>query len=257
MSSDEVVHHSIERGIATLTLDSPDNRNALSARLVGELGDRLAAAAADEGVRAIVLAHTGSTFCAGADLREAGSEGGPARGTTRMIGLMRSIVELPKPVLAKVEGHVRAGGMGLIGACDIVVAGPGSTFALTEVRLGLAPAMITLTLRGRLTPRALSRYYLTGESFDAVTAQSIGLITSAAADVDAELAHLCEALRKGSPQGLAEGKKLAAAATLAAFDSDAGALQALSQRLFESEQAREGMASFLEKRPAAWVAATQ
>ena len=255
--SDEVVHYAVERGIATVTLDSPENRNALSSRLVGQLSDHLATAGADRGVRAVVLTHTGSTFCAGADLREASSEGGPAKGTTRMIGLMRAVLELPKPVVARLDGNVRAGGMGVVGACDIAVASPKASFALTEVRLGLAPAMITLTLRGRLTQRALTRYYLTGQTFDAATAAAIGMVTSAPDDVDAEIAAICDALRKGSPQGLAESKKIASAATLAAFDIDAEPLQALSQRLFESDEAREGMLSFLEKRPPAWVVATE
>jgi enoyl-CoA hydratase len=251
----EIVHYGVDRGIATITLDSPKNRNALSAQLVGELDAHLQTASLDNAVRAVVLTHTGSTFCAGADLRESAAEGGPAKGTARMIALMRAIVELSKPVIASIDGNVRAGGMGIVGACDIVVVGPKTTFALTEVRLGLAPAMITLTLRGRLTERALSRYYLTGETFDPAAAEAAGLITVATDDVTAELDAICAALRKGSPQGLAESKRLATAATLAAFDTEATTLQALSQRLFESDEAREGILSFLEKRPPAWVVA--
>lgn len=253
--SDEVVHYGVERGIATITLDSPENRNALSSALVGQLSAQLQAAGEDSSVRAVVLTHTGTTFCAGADLRESAAEGGPAKGTTRMITLLRAIVELPKPVVASIDGNVRAGGMGIVGACDIVVVGPKTTFALTEVRLGLAPAMITLTLRGRMTERALSRYYLTGETFDPATAQAAGLITAAVEDVAAEVSSICDSLRKGSPQGLAESKKLSTAATIAAFDAEAADLQALSQRLFESAEAREGVLSFLEKRPPAWVQA--
>lgn len=251
--SDEVVHYTVDRGIATITLDSPENRNALSSALVGQLTAHLQAVGADDGVRAVILTHTGSTFCAGADLRESASEGGPAKGTARMIALMRAIVELPKPVLASIDGNVRAGGMGVIGACDMVVVGPKTTFALTEVRLGLAPAMITLTLRGRLTERAMSRYYLTGETFDPAMAQAAGLISAAVDDVATEVAAICDGLRKGSPQGLAESKKLTTAGTLAAFDAEAESLQALSQRLFESDEAREGMLSFLEKRPPRWA----
>ncbi|MBK3547662.1 enoyl-CoA hydratase-related protein, partial [Streptomyces sp. MBT60] len=150
-----------ERGIATLTLDSPANRNALSAALVGELRDALADCAADETVRAVVLAHTGSTFCAGADLKAPPDP-------EAFVGLMREIVALPKPVVARVTGHVRAGGLGLLAACDIAVAGEASSFALTESRLGLAPAVISLTLLPRVDRTAANRYYLTGERFDAV-----------------------------------------------------------------------------------------
>jgi enoyl-CoA hydratase len=160
-------------------------------------------------------------------------------------------------VVGRIDGHVRAGGMGMVGACDIVVVGPRTTFALTEVRLGLAPAIITLTLRGRMTERSLARYYLTGETIDPAAAQAAGLVTVAVDDVDAEVSALCDSLRKGSPQGLAESKKLTTTATLAAFDAEAAGLQALSQRLFESDEAREGVLSFLEKRPPVWVTATE
>ncbi|WP_416876583.1 enoyl-CoA hydratase-related protein, partial [Kitasatospora sp. SC0581] len=111
------------------------------------------------GVRAVVLGHTGKVFCAGADLSEATGDD-PTVGPRGLVALQRAIVECAKPVVAAVDGHVRAGGLGLLGAADLVVAGPQSTFAYTEVRLGLAPAVISLPLRARLDPRAASRYYL-------------------------------------------------------------------------------------------------
>jgi enoyl-CoA hydratase len=248
------VHYEVDRAIATITLDSPENRNALSSALVGELGTRLRAAADDPRVRAVVLTHTGTTFCAGADLKEQASEGGPAKGTRRMLALLGSIVELTKPVLAHVDGHVRAGGVGLIGASDIVVAGPRTTFAFTEVRLGLAPAIISLTTLGRMTERAASRYYLTGETFDARTAAAAGLVTVATDDPAAAVEEICTALRACSPQGLAETKPLTTAGARTAFDTNADALQRLSQRLFESDEAREGMLAFLQKRTPRWAA---
>src|SRR5438105_6067818 len=153
-----------ERGITTLTLDSPHNRNALSARLVAELHQALAEAAADDAVRAVVLTHTGTTFCAGADLSEA-TAGTATDGPLGLARLLRALVELPLPVVARVTGHVRAGGLGLLGACDLSVAGPDATFAFTEARLGLAPAVISLPLLPRLDARAAARYYLTGETF--------------------------------------------------------------------------------------------
>jgi enoyl-CoA hydratase len=250
----ELVHYSVDRLIATAVLDSPDNRNALSAQLVGELSAHLQTAAQDPDVRAVVLTHTGKTFCAGADLKESAAEGGLAEGTRRMIALLRTIVELPKPVLARIDGHVRAGGLGLAGACDIAVAGPASTFAFTEVRLALAPAIISLTTLGRMSERAAARYYLTGETFDAGQAAASGLITEAVEDVDAEIATITDALRACAPQGLAETKPLTTRATLAAFAEGAAELQALSARLFASADAREGMLAFLERRPPAWAA---
>jgi enoyl-CoA hydratase len=249
----EIVQYAPTHGIATITLDSPANRNALSARLIEELRAGLDRAAEDDGVRAVVLAHTGRTFCAGVDLREQVAEGGPAAGTKRLLALLRQIVDLPKPVIAQVDGHVRAGGVGLVGACDIAVAGPAATFAFTEVRIGLAPAIISLTTFGRLSERAAARYCLTGEVFDATAAAAAGLVTAAVPDAAVEVAAICGQLRGCAPQGLAETKLLTTRATRAAFDADADRIQALSQSLFESAQAREGMQAFLEKRPPAWA----
>ncbi|WP_329039905.1 enoyl-CoA hydratase family protein [Streptomyces sp. NBC_00178] len=235
-----------DRGVTTLTLDSPANRNALSARLVGELSEALAACADDDSVRAVVLTHTGNTFCAGADLTAPPE---PAA----FVGLMRAIVALPKPVVARVTGHVRAGGLGLLGACDISAAGPDATFALTESRLGLAPAVISLPLLPRLDPRAASRYYLTGERFDAAEAVRIGLVSIAGEDVDKALVPVLDGLRRASPQGLAASKELVTASVLRSFDSHAEDLIARSAALFASDDAREGMTAFLERRDPSWV----
>ncbi|MEV5580787.1 enoyl-CoA hydratase family protein [Streptomyces parvus] len=235
-----------ERGIATLTLDSPANRNALSAALVGELREALADRAADDTVRAVVLTHTGSTFCAGADLAAPPDP-------EAFVGLMREIVALPKPVVARVTGHVRAGGLGLLAACDIAVAGEGSSFALTESRLGLAPAVISLTLLPRVDRTAANRYYLTGERFDAAEAARIGLVTVAAEDVEKGLAPVLDGLRRASPQGLAASKELVTATVLRSFDQYAEDLIARSAALFASDEAREGMTAFLERRDPAWV----
>jgi enoyl-CoA hydratase len=249
----ELVHYDVERAIATITLDSPVNRNALSAQLVGELTAHLEAAAADGAVRAVVLTHTGTVFCAGADLREQAAEGGPEQGTQRMLGLLRTIVELPKPVVARLDGAVRAGGLGIVGACDIAVASDKASFAFTEVRLGLAPAIISLTTLGRMTERAAARYYLTGETFGAQAAADCGLITEAVDDLDAELATITDALWACSPQGLAETKPLTSRQARSAFAENGDEVQALSARLFASEEAREGMTAFLQKRPPRWV----
>lgn len=254
--TDTLVSYAVDGHVARITLDSPHNRNAMSARLVSQLHDGLRAAAADTAVRAVVLGHTGGTFCAGADLSEA-SGGDPYEAAVarskQMAALLRSIVECPTPVIAAVDGHVRAGGMGLVGACDIVVAGPRSTFALTEVRIGVAPAIISLTLLPKLDPRAAARYYLTGETFTAGRAADIGLVTITADDVGFAVNAVTADLAKASPQGLAASKALTTAAVLAGFDRDADRLAEESARLFVSEEAREGMLSFLEKRPPRWA----
>ncbi|MDK1472544.1 enoyl-CoA hydratase family protein [Streptomyces sp. 549] len=241
------MHRTDDRGVAVLTLDSPHNRNALSTRLVAALRDHLTAAGGDDSVRAVLLTHTGNTFCAGADLRDGG--GSPAD----LVDLLRTLVELPRPVVAAVDGHVRGGGLGLVGACDLAVASHRATFAFTEVRIGVVPAVISLPLLPRLDPRAASRYYLTGERFDAAEAARIGLITAAGENTSHALEPMLSALRRGSPQGLAEAKRLVTAEVLRAFDRDSDSLASLSARLFGSPEAREGMTAFLERRDPAWA----
>jgi enoyl-CoA hydratase len=273
---DTLVEYTVNEHVARLTLNSPHNRNALSSTLVSQLHQGLRDAAADPAVRVVVLGHTGNTFCAGADLRgdreggAAGRSGSPpsasegsaasadpaeatAQRSREMAALLRAIVEAPLPVIVAVDGHVRAGGMGLVAAADIAVAGPRSTFALTEARIGVAPAIISLTLLPKLSARAAARYYLTGETFDAATAAAIGLITVAADDIDAALASLVADIGRGSPQGLAASKALTTAAVLDGFDRDAERLGLESARLFVSDEAREGMLAFLEKRLPRWA----
>jgi enoyl-CoA hydratase len=251
-----LVHYTVEGSVARLTLDSPDNRNALSTTLVHQLHQGLTDATEEAGVRTVVLGHTGGTFCAGADLAEAAGRdpGDVAVDRAReLTHLLRRILELPMPVIGAIDGHVRAGGLGLVGACDIVVAGPTSTFALTEARIGVAPSIISLTLLPKMTTRAASRYFLTGEKFGPREAADIGLITIAADDVAATVAALTAAIGKASPQGLAASKALTTAPILEGFDRDADALTEQSTRLFVSEEAREGMLAFLQKRPPKWA----
>ncbi|MFD0210762.1 enoyl-CoA hydratase family protein [Streptomyces hirsutus] len=234
------------RGVETLSLDVPERRNALSAALVAELADALTDAGRDGGVRAVVLTHTGNTFSAGADLRDP-----PA--PQDLTGLLKQLLELPKPVVARVTGHVRAGGLGLLGACDIAAASDAATFAFTEVRIGVAPAVISLPLLPRTDPRALARYYLTGERLDAAEAVRTGLLTAYGEDVDEVLAPVLDGLRRAAPEALAETKRLLTARVLETFDRDAADLTALSARLFSSATAREGMTAFLERRDPEWT----
>jgi enoyl-CoA hydratase len=253
MTDTELVHVAIDGGIATITLDSPHNRNALSHQLVAELTDRLHVAAAAPDLRAVVLTHTGTTFCAGADLSEAST--GPMTGTASgLLALLRLIVETPQPVIASIDGNVRAGGVGLLGACDIVVAGPRSSFAITEARLGLAAAVISVTVLPRLDERSAARYYLTGATFDAAEAQRIGLVTIATDDLDGAVATLTADLRKASPQGLVASKRLANREVREAIERHGEEMVELSARLFASEEAHEGMTAFLERRAPRWSA---
>lgn len=251
-----LVHYTVDGNVARLTLDSPHNRNALSTALVEQLLQGFSDAADEPGVRVVVLGHTGGTFCAGADLSEAAGQdpGDIAVDRAReMTKLLRAILELPLPVIGAIDGHVRAGGMGLIGACDLVVAGAQSSFALTEARIGVAPSIISLTLLAKMTPRAAGRYFVTGEKFGAAEAADIGLITVATDDVAESVAALAGEIVKGSPQGLATSKALTTASILRGFDADAEALTQQSARLFVSDEAREGMMAFLQKRPPSWM----
>ncbi|MFJ2771882.1 enoyl-CoA hydratase family protein [Streptomyces sp. NPDC087300] len=234
------------RGVPTVTLDLPERRNAISADLLGALAGTLGRLGEDPGTRAILLTHTGTTFCAGADLKDPPD---PAA----FVALLRQLVELPKPVVARVTGHVRAGGLGLLGACDLAVAGPGSTFAFSEVHIGVAPAVISMPLLPRVDPSAASRYYLTGERFDGAEAARIGLVTAYADDPDSTVQALLDGVRAAAPGALAETKKLLTAKVLDAFDDHSDALIALSARLFGSAEAREGMAAFFERRERPWA----
>jgi enoyl-CoA hydratase len=232
--------------VLTVTLDSPANRNALSRRLVAELRDALTAAATAGTAHAVLLTHTGTTFCSGAALDEM-RDGDPADGTRNMLDLFRQLLTLPIPVVARVDGAARAGGLGVLGACDVVLASARSTFAFTEVRLGLAPAVICLPLRPLLTARAAARYFLTGETFDAATAAQIGLVTAAGEDLDALASHVLDGLRRADPQGLRETKPLTTGDRLAAIEDEGAAMGQLSARLFASEVARSHFSAFFEK----------
>ncbi|MGI8578550.1 MAG: enoyl-CoA hydratase family protein [Nocardioidaceae bacterium] len=254
----ELVHLVVEDGVATITLDSPTNRNALSRRLVAELIAHLHSAEQTEGVRVVVLTHTGGTFCAGADLAEA-VESGMEQGTRSLLALLTTIVELAIPVVAVVRGHARAGGVGLIGACDIALASDGSTYGFTEALLGLTPAIISLTTRSRLAERDAARKYLTGATFDGREAARSGLVTESApadqldATLDSRIMELC----KASPQGLRETKALLNGPLSKHIAADGERLVELSARLFASDEAREGMTAFRERRPPAWAPRAQ
>ena len=243
-----LVHLAVEGPVATITLDSPHNRNALSRQLVTELADRLERAEADADVRVVVVTSADRVFCSGADLSEASADG-MSVGTQAIVGLQRSVVAMSKPVVAVVRGPVRAGGIGIVAACDIVLTAEEATFALTEVKLGLAPAVISLTVLPRLTSRAAAYACLSGATFTGAEAVAMGLVTRAvpATDLDAAAAELCAELATGAPQGLRETKALLARDLLDRIDDRADEMAALSARLFGSDAAREAMAAFLSR----------
>ena len=244
----ELVHCDVADGVATITLDSPHNRNALSRQLVTELFAHLRSSADDDAVVVVVLRSSGRVFCSGADLSEA-SAGGMEEGARVLVEMQRLIVAHPKPVVAALHGPVRAGGIGIIAASDVVVAADEATFALTEVKLGLAPAVISLTVLPRMTSRAAALTCLTGEPFTAAEAVSMGLVTRAvpAAEVDDAVATVVASLASGAPQGLRETKALLARDLLAHIDAHGDDMASLSARLFGSDAAREAMTAFLSR----------
>jgi methylglutaconyl-CoA hydratase len=245
----ELVHLAVAGGVATVTLDSPLNKNALSQQLTGELLAHIESAGADDAVRVVVIQSAIDVFCAGADLSEATTVG-MAVGARRMVDVQRAIVACPKPVVARVAGPVRAGGIGIVAAADISIAGTSSSFALTEVRLGLAAATISLTVLARLSDRAASYAFLTGDGFDGTEAERIGLVTRTVPDdeLDGAVDTVVGSLLKGLPQGLRETKKLLTGRLLADIDARGNELAELSASLFGSEAAQEAMLAFLNRK---------
>jgi enoyl-CoA hydratase/carnithine racemase len=241
-------------GVRTLTLDSQHNRNALSRQLVAELQAGLDGARDDPDTRVVVLAAEGRAFCAGADLAEA-SEGDGRDPGRSLLAVLRSMLTLPQPVVARVHAPVRAGGIGLVTAADIAIGAHEASFAFTEVRLGLTPAIISLTVLPRLTSRAGAYDFLTGRTLDGARAAEEGLLTRAVAggQLDASVEEEVATLLRGSPQGLDETKRLVNRELVAGLDRDGEAMVELSNRLFASEEARTGMRAFLDRRDPPWV----
>ncbi len=237
-------------GIRTLTLDSPANRNALSIRLLEQLAQALRDATADADVRAVVLTGAGTVFCSGADLSERGS-GAP----NRMPEILTTMVDSPVPVLVRVNGHTRAGGLGLIAAADIAVATEAATFAFSEVRVGVAPAMILVPALRVMDRRFLTRMVLTGERFDAGQAAAAGLLSAVVEDdaaLDAWVDGQTDALRRSAPGAVRATKELLRALPAQNWSDGLESAASTSADLFAGQEATEGMAAFLEKRRPAW-----
>jgi methylglutaconyl-CoA hydratase len=251
VDDDRVLQVDVAQGVATLTLDSPANRNALSRAMRSQLRAALTDALADDAVRVVVLDHTGRVFCSGMDLGEASGGSAEDQGVREFPELLELVWSSPKPVVAVVRGPARAGGVGLLAACDVVVAGTSATFAFSEVRLGLVPAVISAVVLPRMVPHVAHRLMLTGQVFDAETAAGGGLVDLVVpdADVDGEVRAQLVHLTGGAPTALAETKRLLRARTVIEFDDPLE----LSARFFASEEGQEGIAAFREKRPARWV----
>jgi methylglutaconyl-CoA hydratase len=220
--------------------------------------DLLARAVADPAVRVVVLSHAGPAFCSGVDLAE--TEAARASGTVpagRLGELLAALWRCPKPVLARVGGPARAGGLGLIAAADIAVCTTEATFAFSEVRIGVVPAIISATVLPRLSSRAAAELYLTGEVFDGTRAAQVGLVTVAvpATELDAAVSRYTGALLRAAPGALAGTKALLH--RRADLDAELAELTTLSLSYFHSAEGIEGVAAYRQKRDPAWVIEAQ
>lgn len=245
-----------ERGVMTATLADVENRNALGAALIQGLLDAVSAANADPGVRALVVTNEGTTFCAGANLKERSASTAQAQSSARFDTLLHEIQTSPTPVIGRIAGHVVGGGNGLAAALDISIASDDVKFGFTEVRLGVAPAIISVVCLPKMRPGEALEAFLRGNRFPASRAVELGLINRAvpAAELDAAVEEVLSDLRKGGPRALGFAKRLVYEVPgmdqKEAFEWTAR----LSGELFAGEEAAEGMAAFLQKRRAAWAA---
>jgi methylglutaconyl-CoA hydratase len=248
----ELVRFEVADGVATITLNSPANRNALSAAVRAALTTALTVAAADPAARVVVLGHDGPVFCSGMDLKEEAVAAPGREGVRELPAILQLISGCPKPVVAAVRGPARAGGIGLLAASDIVVAAPAATFAFSEVRVGVIPAVLSVPVLHRVAPAAARELFLTGEVFGAERALQIGLVNAVDDDVDGAVARFVRALQSGGPHALAGTKALLRRGV---DDSDGryAELLKLSAAQFATDEAKEGARAFAEKRPARWV----
>ena len=242
--AEQPVRCDVVGGVATITLDSPSNRNALSRALLGGLHDALDRAEQVD-VRVIVLTHTAPAFCAGADLKERSAA--PAD-STPMVRVMQRLIEAIQPTIAAVHGPVRAGGVGLMASCDLVVVQRDVTFAFTEVRIGVAPAIISVPILQRVPWTKLAAPFLTGEAFTAAAALDMGLVTHVTDDVMPTVQTLIDGVLAGAPGAVAETKRLLRGGR------SWTEMQALSEALFSGAEATEGMRAFAERRTPSWAA---
>jgi methylglutaconyl-CoA hydratase len=245
-------------GVATITLDRPDAKNRLDAESMALLLEHLRATAEDPGVRVVVLTGSGSTFCSGADLAGAvaATTGGfTSGGTSGLVDVLVAMLDHPKPLIARVQGHVAGGGNGLVAACDIAIASEEARFAFSEVRVGVAPAIISVVCLQVMHRRDAQELLLTGERVSAERVRAAGLITQVveADGLDAAIAAYVDQLRLGGPEAVARTKELLRRVPAMTRDESFAWTAELSAGLFTSTEAREGMTAFLEKRKPEWA----
>ena len=252
----EATLYEVGNGAAWITLNRPENRNALSAVLVGELHGHLLAANEDGSVRSIIITGAEPAFCSGADLKNPPGQMIRGRQSVPYPKVLATIMESPKPVIAAVNGAAFAGGLGLVGAADIVIAVEDASFAFSEVRIGVIPAVISVVCIPKLGTHHAMKLFLTGERFTGAQAVEMGFAHRAVPKeklLDAVQEEI-SMINLGGPNAVPECKKLVRRiSTLSTADGFEEAA-AWSSRMFASEEAAEGMAAFREKRDAPWAA---
>jgi len=250
--------------VGLVTLNRPDRHNAFDDALITELTDALRSMEAEDGIRVVVLSSVGRSFSAGADLNWMRRVAGAPleenkRDAMALAALMRTLAELRKPTVARVQGPAYGGGVGLVACCDVAVATLNATFALTEAKLGLIPAVISPYVVAAIGPRAARRHILTAEPIDASDAWRLGLVHEIAKDeedLDEKVGHFVDALLACGPVALAESKALIRAVAGRAVTSEL--IQDTAERIARirsSPEGMEGVAAFLEKRRASWLPA--
>lgn len=252
-----VVETNVEGGVLTITLADEANRNALGGQLVAELMAACDEADADPDVRVVVLTNRGTTFCAGANLSERSGPGTPPAAVRSPMEMFGRFARSPKPYVGRIAGHCVAGGMGLAAAMDVSIAAEDVKMGFTEVRIGVAPAVISVVCLPKLRPADASAAFLRGNRFAASDAARMGLIYAAvpADRLDAEVAAVVNDLLAGSPAAIAAAKQLLVRVPTLPIDEAFAWTGELSAQLFASEEARAGMTAYLEKRPAPWAVA--
>ncbi|MFM8240949.1 MAG: enoyl-CoA hydratase/isomerase family protein [Actinomycetota bacterium] len=256
--SDPAVAYVVDGPVATITLNRPDAKNRLDITAMQLMVEHLRGAAADDAVRVVVVTGSGSTFCSGADLAgaAAAAEGGFAQGgTSALADLLTAMLDHPKPLIARVQGHVAGGGNGLVAACDIAVASADARFAFSEVRVGVAPAIISVVCLQVMQRRDAQELLLTGERVHADRVLAAGLVTAVAEPdgLDAAVQAYVDALLLGGPEALRNTKALLRRVPAMERAEAFAWTSEMSAGLFTSAEAREGMTAFLEKRKPEWA----
>ena len=247
--------YNVRGGAAWITLNRPEARNALSDPLVLALGAALRQALDDPAVRLIVLTGNGPVFCAGADLKSGGMKAADDGEQNPFVAALTTIWNAPKPVVARVNGHAFGGGVGLVAACDIVIAAETAMFSFSEVRIGVIPAMISVVVLPKLGIQHAMWLFLTGERFTAARAVEVGLVhRSVPGDaLDAAVDDVAAMIRLGGPTAIGEAKQLVRRVPSMPMDAAFRYTSAKVAELFASEEAAEGMLAFVEKRKPRWA----